>query len=52
MTTEPTNSKYEHQRMAGVIAEIVSGIKGAIPEQDDFDMAQKLIDIIDGEAAL
>lgn len=30
-------------RMATLVAEITSGIDGAIPEQDDFDIADDLI---------
>ena len=37
MPAKPTNPEYERQRMAEIIAEITSGVKNAIPEQDDFD---------------
>ena len=41
MPAKPTNPEYERQRMAEIIAEITSGVKNAIPEQDDFDTAAK-----------
>ena len=45
MPAKPTNPEYERQRMAEIIAEITSGVKNAIPEQDDFDTAAELIKI-------
>ena len=49
---EPTNPEYERQRMAEVIAEITSGVKNAIPEQDDFDTSAELIQIIEDKLDL
>ena len=52
MPAKPTNPEYERQRMAEIIAEITSGVKNAIPEQDDFDTAAELIKIIEDKLDL
>jgi len=52
MPAKPTNPEYERQRMAEIIAEITSGVKNAIPEQDDFDTSPELIQIIEDKLDL
>lgn len=47
MPSEPTDHDYEVRRLAEVIAEITSGTKDAIPEQDDFDLARKELRFIE-----
>ena len=49
MTAINTTPEYERDQMALVVAEITSGIKGAMPEEDDYTMADKLINIIEEE---
>jgi hypothetical protein len=43
----PTTKDYEKDRLASVIAEIVSGVREAIPEQDDFILANEVYDFIE-----
>lgn len=40
----PTNREYEISRMAEVVAEATSGVRNAVPEQDDYDRARVLLD--------
>lgn len=49
MPPRPTTPNYEKTRMAEVVAEVTSGVKGALPEQDDFDLAARLLEIIEEE---
>lgn len=39
MPHNPTNKKYEIARLAEVIAEMTSGVQGAISEQADHELA-------------
>ncbi len=39
----------ERDKMAQVVAHIVSGVEDAIPEPEDFIFADKLIEIIEKE---
>lgn len=37
--------------LAKIIAQETSGVKGAIPESDDYKMAERFINIINGKAS-
>ena len=43
----PTTPGYEKQRLAEVVAECTSGIQGSIPQADDYELAEKLLLIIE-----
>lgn len=43
----PTDREYEISRMAEVVAEATSGVRDAVPEQDDYDHARALLDALE-----
>lgn len=43
----PTDREYEISRMAEVVAEATSGVRNAVPEQDDYDRARALLMLLD-----
>lgn len=43
----PTDREYEISRMAEVVAEATSGVRDAVPEQDDYDRARALLDALE-----
>lgn len=43
----PTWREYEISRMAEVVAEATSGVRNAVPEQDDYDRARALLMLLD-----
>lgn len=43
----PTWREYEISRMAEVVAEATSGVRNAVPEQDDYDRARALLDALE-----
>lgn len=45
MPNEPYSSTRED--LAKIVACHISGLKDALPEQDDFDLADKLIEFIE-----
>lgn len=45
----PTTPNYEARRLAEVVAEITSGVKGADPEDDDYLIASKAYEFIEAQ---
>lgn len=45
--TEPYTTANED--LARIVAQMTSGAKDAIPEQDDFDLAKKVVEFIEKE---
>ena len=45
----PTTPEYEREKMAYLIAEIVSGVRMVAAEDDDFELADKVLAFIEDE---
>ena len=45
---QPYTSSMEVNDLGFIIAQMTSGIKGVLPEQDDFDIAKEARDVIEG----
>ncbi len=51
-TTAHVVNMFEHrerEKMAQVIAHIISGVEDAVPLQDDFDLADRVIALVESE---
>lgn len=45
----PVPITHDVETIAPIVAEIVSGVKGALPEQFDFDVAKKILQLVENE---